>query len=155
MPCKCGPTKAKHTQSTLGSPDPFGTAEGRKSRTTTPETSLDVNAGSLRACTVCAKPSFYSLARKAPSVWSNQGETHAIHTWFSMPIWFCRGPQKHDNDTGDVARGQRWFTPCMHCVRQPEFSLLGLKARVGAVKEHTYYLYLVGTQSTLGSPGPF
>ena len=133
-PCRCGQTKAKHMQSTLGSPGPFGTAEGSKNMTTTPETSLEVNAGSHRACNACARPRFHSLAFKAASVQSNQGETHAIHTWLSRPIWYCRGPQKHDNDTGDVARGQRWFTPCMHCVRKAEFLLLGLKARVGAVK---------------------
>ena len=133
-PRRCGPTKAKHTQSTLGSPGPFGTAEGRKNMTTTPETSLEVNAGSLRACTVCAKPSFHSLALKAASVQSNLGKTHAIHTWLSRPIWYCRGPQKHDNDTGDVARGQRWFPPCMHCVRKAEFLLLGPECPVSAVQ---------------------
>ena len=65
-PRRCGPTKAKGTQSTLGSPGPFCTSEGRKNMTTTPETSQDINAGSLRACTACAKPSFYSLAPKGP-----------------------------------------------------------------------------------------
>ena len=86
---------------------------------------------------------------------SNLGKTHAIHTWLSRPIWYCREPRIHDNDTGDVARGQRWSTPCMHGVRKAEYLLLGPKCPVGAVKEHTYYLYLVGTQSTLGSPGQF
>ena len=134
MPRRCGPTKAKHTQSTLGSPGPFGTAEGRKNMTTTSETSLEVNAASHRACTACAKPSFYSSTPNAPSMRSKQGETHAIHTWFSRSIWYCRGPQKHDNDTRDVARGQRWSTPCMHCVRKAEFLLLGPKYPVGAAK---------------------
>ena len=95
---------------------------------------LEVNAGPQRACTACAKPSFHSLARNAPSVQPNQGKTHAIHTWLSGTIWYCRGPRKHDNDTGDVARGQRWSTPCMHCVRKAEFSLLGPKCPVGAVQ---------------------
>ena len=133
MPCKCGPTKAKHTQSTFVSPGPFGTAEGRKNMTTTPETSLEVNAGSLRACTACARPSFHFLARNAPSVRSYQGKTHAIHTWFSRTIWYCRWPRRHDNNTGDVARGQHWLTPCMHCVRKAEISLIDPKCPVGAV----------------------
>ena len=151
MPCKCGPTKAKHTQSTLGSPGPFGTAEGRKNMTTTPETSLEVNAGLLRACDACTMPSFYTLAPIAqPSVLCNQGKTHAMHSWFSRPIWYCRGPRKHDNDTGDVARGQRWSTLCMHCVRKAEFLLLGPKGRVGAAKPRQNTL-----NSHLALEGPF
>ena len=134
MPRWCGQTKAKYTQPTLGSPGPFGTAEGRENMTTTPETSLEVNAGLHRACTACAKPRFHSLARNAPSVRSNRGKTHAINTWLSRPIWHCRGARNHDNDTGDVARGQRWFTPCMHGVRKAEFSLLCPKCPVGAVE---------------------
>ena len=51
--------------------------------TTTPDTSLDVSADPHRARTACAKPSFYSLAPNAPSVWSNQGKAHAINTWLS------------------------------------------------------------------------
>ena len=145
MPCKCGPTKAKHTQSILGSPGPFGTAEGRKNMTTTPESSLEVNAGLLRACTACAKPSLYSLAPIAPSVRSNQGKTHAIHNWFSRPIWYCRGPRRHDNDTGVVTRGQRWFTPCIHCVHKAEFLLLGPECPVSAVqpRQNSRNLHLV------------
>ena len=134
MPCKCGPTKAKHTQSILGSPGPFGTAEVRKNMKTTPETSLEVDIDLLRACTACAKTSFYSLAPNTPSVRPNQGKTYAIHTWLSRAIWYCRGPRKHDNDTGDVARGQRWFTPCMHCVRKAEFLLLDPECPVSAVQ---------------------
>ena len=148
---RCGQTKAKHTQSTLGSPGRFGTAEGRETMRTTQETSLEVNADPHRAriarmnrvgkaefslldpkCLVgaaklrqithnphmalqgpfdtaeghettttssetplevnadphcahiaCAKLSFHSLTRNAPSVRSNLGKTHAIHTWFS------------------------------------------------------------------------
>ena len=130
-PLRCGPTKAKHTQSTLGSPGPFGTAEGRKNMTTTPETSLEVNAGSLRACTACARPRFHSLARNARRC---SKKTYAIHTWFSRPIWYCRGSLKHDDDTGDVATGQSCSTPCMHCLRKAEFLLLGPKCPVGAVQ---------------------
>ena len=109
-------TKAQHTQFALGSLGPFVTAEDLENMTTTPETSLEVNAGPHRACTACARPRFYSLARNATSVRSNQGKTRAIHTWFSWTFWYCRGPRKHDNDTGDVARGQCWSTSCMHCV---------------------------------------
>ena len=98
------------------------------------ETSLEVNAGLHRACTACAKPSLYSLALKAASVQSNLGKTHAIHHWLSRPIWYCREPRIHDNDTGDVARDQRWFTPCMHYVRKAELSLLSPKCPVGAVQ---------------------
>ena len=57
---------------------PFGTAEGRETMTTTPETSLKVNTDPHRAHTACAKPSFYSLAPNAASVRSNQGKTLAI-----------------------------------------------------------------------------
>ena len=135
---KCRAGAAKPSQDTrnpdLALQGLFGTAEGRQTMTTTPETSLEVNAGSLRACTACAKQRFHSLALKAASVRSNQGETRAIHTWFSRPIWYCRGPQKHDNDTGVVARGQRWFTPCMHCVHNAEFLLLGPQCPVSAVE---------------------
>ena len=124
MPCKCGPTKAKHTQSTLGSPGPFGTAEGRKNMTTTPETSLEVNAGLLRACDACTMPSFYTLAPIAqPSVLCNQGKTHAMHSWFSRPIWYCRVPRNHDNDTGDVASGHQWPISCTHRVYQANLLL--------------------------------
>ena len=62
---------------------PFGTAEGRETMTTTPETLLEVNTDPHRAHTVYVKRSFYSLAPYAPSVRSNQGKTHAIHTWLS------------------------------------------------------------------------
>ena len=127
MPCKCARTKAKHTQSIVRSPGPFGTAEGRKNMTTTPETSLEVNAGSLRARTACAKPSFYSLALKAASVQSNLGKTHAIHTWLSRPIWYCRVTRNHNNDTRHVATGQWWPTLCTNHVHKAEFSLLGPK----------------------------
>jgi hypothetical protein len=118
--------------------------------TTTLETSLEVNAGPHRACTACAKPSFYSLAPNTPSVRPNQGKTYAIHTWLSRAIWYCRGPRKHDNDTKGVARGQRWVITCMHCLRKAEVLLLGLKGpgRCGPTKaKHT--------QSTLGYPGSF
>ena len=44
--CLVGEAKRRpNTQSTLGSPGPFGTAEGRETMTTTPETSLEVNYG--------------------------------------------------------------------------------------------------------------
>ena len=61
-------TKAKHTQFALGSLGPFVTAEGLENMTTTPETSLEVNAGPHYACTACAKQSFYFLAPKAALV---------------------------------------------------------------------------------------
>ena len=128
----CSQTKAKHTQFSLGSQGPFGTAECLENMTTTPETSLEVNTGPHHACTACAKQSFYSLAPKAALVQPNQGKTHAIHTWLSRTFWYCRGPRKHDDDTGYVARGERWSTLCMHCVRKAEFLLLGPKGRVGA-----------------------
>ena len=134
MPCKCGRTKAKHTQSILGSPGPFGTAEGRKTMTSIPETPLEVNTDPHRACIACAKPNFHSLTRNAPSVRSNQGKTYAFHTWLSRAIWHCRGPRNHDNDTKGVARGQRWSATCMHCVRKAEFLLLGPKCPVGAAR---------------------
>ena len=92
------------------------------------------NADPHRACIACAKPNFYSLTRNAPSVRPNQGKTYAIHTWLSTAIWYCREPRKHDNDTGDVARGQRWSTPCMHCVRKAEFLLLDPECPVSAVQ---------------------
>ena len=130
--------------------DPFGTAEGRETMTTTLETSLEVNAGPHHACTACAKQSFYSLAPKAALVQPNQGKTHSIRTWLSRAFCYCRGPRKHDDDTGDVARGQRWSTPCMHCVRKAEFLLLGPKGRVGAVETKEKH-----TQFALGSLGPF
>ena len=115
-------------------PGPFGTAEGRKNMTTTPETSLEVNAGSLRACAACAKPSFYSLAPNTPSVRLNQGKTYAIHTWLSRAIWYCRGPRNHDNDTGVVARGQHWSITRTHRVCNAKFSLLGPQCPVGEAK---------------------
>jgi len=119
---------------TPGSLGPFATAEDLENMTTTPETSLEVNAGTHHACTACAKQSFYSLAPKAALVQPNQGKTHAIHTWLSRAFCYCRGPRKHNDDTGDVARGQRWSARCMHCVRKAEFLLLGPKGRVGAAK---------------------
>ena len=51
--------------------------------TTTPETSLEVNAGPHHARRAFAKPRFHSLALSAPSVRPNQGKTHAIYTWLS------------------------------------------------------------------------
>ena len=101
--------------------------------TTTPETSLDVNVGLHRACTACAKPRFHSLAPNAPSVRSNQGKTHAIRTWLYRPIWYCRGPRIHDNDTGDVARGQSLevnagpLRACTTCAK-PSFHSLARNA---------------------------
>ena len=74
----------------------------------------------------------------------------AISTWLSRAFCYCRGPRKHDDDTGDVARGQHWSTPCMHCVRKAEFLLLGPKGRVGAVETKAKH-----TQFALGSLGPF
>ena len=104
-------TKAKHTQFALGSLGQFVTAEGLENMTTTPETSPEVNAGPHYACTACAKQTSYSLAPKAALVQPNQGKTHVIRTWLSRAICYCRGPRKHDDDTGDVARSQRWSTP--------------------------------------------
>ena len=92
--------------------------------TTTPETSLEVNAGPHRACTKCANLSFHSLAPNAPSVQSNQGKTQSTLGSLGL-IAYYRGPRNHDNDTVDVARGQGWSTPCMHRVCQAEFLLLG------------------------------
>ena len=51
--------------------------EGLENMTTTPETSLEANAGPHRACTAWAKQSFYSLAPKTALVQPNQGKTHA------------------------------------------------------------------------------
>ena len=82
---------------------PFGTAEGRETMTTTPETSLEVNAGSIRACTACAKPSFHSFVRNALSVRSNQGKTHAMHTWLSRAIWYCPEGRKNMTSTPETS----------------------------------------------------
>ena len=46
----------------------FGTAEGRETMTTTPESSLEVNTGPQRARTVYVVSSFHSFAPNAPSV---------------------------------------------------------------------------------------
>ena len=97
----CSPTKAKHTQFALGFLGPFVTAEGFENMTTTPETSLEFNAGPHYACTACAKQSSYSLAPKAALVQPNQGETLSIRTWLSRAICYYRGPRKHDDDTGE------------------------------------------------------
>ena len=58
-----GKTHAIHTW--------LSTAEGRENKTTTSETSLEVNTDLNRAHIACAKLTFYSLAPNAPSVWSN------------------------------------------------------------------------------------
>ena len=87
MSRQCGQASAKHTQFTLGSLGPFVTAKGLENMTTTPETSLEVNADLHRAQTAWAKPSFYSLAPNAASVWSNLGKTHANNTWLPRAHW--------------------------------------------------------------------
>ena len=83
----CPVGEAKPRQNTrnpqLALQGPFGTAEGHETMTMTPQTSLEVNYGPQHARTVYAKPSFHSLAPNASSVRPNQGQTHAIHTWFS------------------------------------------------------------------------
>ena len=63
-----------------GSPGPIWYCRGPRTMTTTPETSPEVHNGPHLYCTACAKTSCYSLAPNAPSVRSNQGKTHAIHT---------------------------------------------------------------------------
>ena len=61
-------------------------------------------------------------------------EKHSQSTLGSPgPIWHCRGPRNHDNDTGDVAGGQLWSITCAHCVCKAKFSLLGPKCRVSVV----------------------
>ena len=134
MPRRCGRTKAKHTQSTIASSGPFDTAEGHETMTTTPYTSLLVNAGPHHARTRYAKPIFSSLASNASTVRPNQVKTHAIHNCLFRTIWHCRGPRNHDNDTADVATGQCWSTSCTHRVYKADFSLLGPKCPDGAAE---------------------
>ena len=120
---------------TPGSLGPFATAEDLENMTTTPETSLEVNAGPHYACTACTKQSLYSLAPKAALVQPNQGKTHAIHTWLSRAFWYCRGPRKHDDDTGSTAptrplgprsKNSALRTQCVHCVDQRSLSIFSL-----------------------------
>ena len=135
---KCSVGAAKPRQNTcnphLVLQHEFGTAEGRKNMTTTPETSLEVNAGSLRACTACAKQGFYSLDPKAALVQPNQGKHTQSTVGSPGPIWHCRGAQNHDNDTGVVARGQHWSITRTHRVCKAEFPLLGPHCPVGESK---------------------
>ena len=81
-----------------------------------------------------ATPSSHSLTPNAPSVRSNQGKTHAMHSSLSRPIWHCRGARNHDNDTGVVARGQHWSITRTHRVCKAEFPLLGPHCPVGEAK---------------------
>jgi len=66
------------------------------------------------------------------------GRTKAKHTQSTRcapaPIWYCRVPRNHNNDTEDVARGQWWSTSCMHHVCKAELSLLVPKCRIGAAE---------------------
>ena len=66
------------------------------------------------------------------------GQTSPKHTQSTLgspgPIWYCRVPRNHDNDTGDVASGHQWPISCTHRVYQAKFLLLGLKCPVGAAK---------------------
>ena len=112
----------------------FGTAEGRETMTTKPETSIKVNAGSHRARTVYAKPSFQSLAPNAPSGRPNQGN-HTQSTVASPgPVWHCRGPRNHDNETGDVTRSQHRSTSSTQRVCKTEFLLSGPRCPIGAAE---------------------
>ena len=65
------------------------------------------------------------------------GETKTKHTQSTPgspgPIWHCRGPPSHDNDTGDVTIGQCWSRLFSHRVCKVEFSLLDPRCRVGVV----------------------
>ena len=85
LECRIGTAKPRQITRNpdLALQGPFGTAEGRQTMTTTPETSLEVNARPHHACTACTKPSFHSLASNAASVRPNQGKSHAIQTWLS------------------------------------------------------------------------
>ena len=84
---KCRVGAAKPRQNTrnpdLAFQGPSGTAEGRQTMTTTPETSQEINAGPCLARTACAKPSFHSLAPNVALVQPNQGKTHTIQTSLS------------------------------------------------------------------------
>ena len=110
-----------------------GPGGGRETMTMTPETSFEVHADPHRAHTACAKPSFYSLAPNARRCGKTETKHTQIRPGSSGPIWHCRGPRNHDDDTGDVARGQRWSTLCMHRVCKAGLSLHGPKCRAGAV----------------------
>ena len=77
---------------------------------------------------------FTPWPQMAASVRPNQGNHEQSRPGSPGPIWHCRGPPNHDNDTGHVARGQCWPTSCTHLVCKAEFSLLGPKCRVGAAK---------------------
>jgi hypothetical protein len=65
------------------------------------------------------------------------------------PFSTTEGHQNHDNDTGDVARGQCWPTSCTHRVCKAEFSLLGPICRVGAAKPRQN----TRNPDLMGSPG--
>ena len=134
MPRRCGQTSAKHTQSTLGSPGPFGTAEGHKNMRMTSEMSLEVNACPNRVRIACAKPSFTLPGPESPvgAVEPRQNTCNA-HLALQGHLVLPRGPQKHDIDTGDVARGQHWPITCAHRVCKAKFPLLDPKCPVGAV----------------------
>ena len=71
-----------------------------------------------------------------PQMPRRSGQTKAKHTQSTLgspgPVWQCRESLNHDDDTGGIARGQRWSALCTYRVCKAEFSLLGPKCLVGA-----------------------
>ena len=67
-----------------------------------------------------------------PQIPRRNGQTKAKHTQSRPgspgPIWYCRGPPNHDNDTKEVARGQCWPISCKHRMCKAGFHSLASNA---------------------------
>ena len=83
----------------------------------------------------CMQSQVFTLWPQMPR---RRGQTKAKHTQPTLgspgPLWHCRGPRNHDNDTVDVAGGQLWSITCAHRVCKAKFSLLGPQCPVGEAK---------------------